>query len=463
MADNTTLNLGVGGDVVATDDIGGIKHQQVKVEWGIDGTATPVSAANPMPVVQTGTLNVGTVTAVTAITNALPAGAAVIGQVTANAGTNLNTSTLALESGGNVAGIRTSVELIDDAVATLGTTTYTEATTKGIVIGGVRRDANTTLVNTTNEVAPIQLSALGAVKVAITEGAGSGGTALADAAAFTRATTSITPIGGVVETSAPTVTNGNASVISLTPGGAVRVAVASGAVLGVVEDAAASGTAEGILSVVVRDDALATLTPVDGDYTSQRVNARGATWVALDSTAAQTVTLAAGTATNEVVGDAAHDAAIAGNPVRVAGRGMSADYTAVATGDTTDILTSLLGKIVVQPYALPGATWSSAAASGGIVNTTGVTAKAAAGASIRNYVTHAQVINGHATVSTDVQIRDGAAGTVLHRGFAQAAGGGFTCKFDPPLRGTANTLIEIACGTTGSAVYINLQGFAAAE
>jgi hypothetical protein len=62
-----------------------------------------------------------------------------------------------------------------------------------------------------------------------------------------------------------------------------------------------------------------------------------------------------------------------------------------------------------------------------------------------------------------VLIRDGAAGTVLYRGFAKAAGGGVSCKFDPPLRGTANTLLEVVNGTTGSATYFNLQGFAAAE
>lgn len=175
------------------------------------------------------------------------------------------------------------------------------------------------------------------------------------------------------------------------------------------------------------------------------------------------VTLAAGTNTNEVVGDAAHDAAVAGNPVLVGVEARSSDGTAVANGDVVRLIATLLGKQVTYPYALPGLDWHYAAASGGIVNTTGVTAKTAAGAGIRNYVTRAEIINGHATVSTDVQIRDGAAGTVLWRGFAQAAGGGVAAKFDPPLRGTANTLIEIACGTTGSAVYVNLHGFVAAE
>lgn len=41
--------------------------------------------------------------------NALPAGANSIGAVTANAGTNLNTSALALETGGNLAGINTKL------------------------------------------------------------------------------------------------------------------------------------------------------------------------------------------------------------------------------------------------------------------------------------------------------------------------------------------------------------------
>lgn len=176
-----------------------------------------------------------------------------------------------------------------------------------------------------------------------------------------------------------------------------------------------------------------------------------------------TANLAAGTNTNEVVGDAAHDAAIAGNPVRVAGRALTTDYTAVAAGDTADLITTLTGKIVNYPFANPNQSWSYAAASGGIVNTTGVTIKAAGGSGVRLYLTDLHVINGHATVSTDVQIRDGASGTVLWRGFAQAAGGGISVHFVTPLRGTANTLLEVACGTTGSAIYVNAAGFIAAE
>jgi len=62
--------------------------------------------------------------------------------------------------------IQTAVQLIDDTVQVLGTDTYTEAASKGITLGAVRRDANTTLVNTTNEFTPLQVNATGELKVA---------------------------------------------------------------------------------------------------------------------------------------------------------------------------------------------------------------------------------------------------------------------------------------------------------
>lgn len=266
------------------------------------------------------------------------------------------------------------------------------------------------------------------------------------------------------------------------------------------EDVAAQAADKGVAVLAVRRDADTSLVGTDNDYANLQVDANGYLKVEIfDGGGSHTVdgtvtanlaagtnnigdvdilTIAAGdnnignvdivslpasTNTLEVVGDAAHDAAIAGNPVRLAGRALTADYTAVAAGDTADIITTLTGKVVVYPYANPNQQWTYAAASGGITTQTAVTVNAAAGAGIRNYVTSAQIINGHATVSTEVLIVDGAAGTVLWRGWAQAAGGGISVKFDPPLRGTANTLIEVDNVTTGSAVYYNLQGFTAAE
>ncbi len=50
MADNVVLNAGTGGDTIAADDDGTAKHQYVKVEFGGDGTFTPVTSSVGLPV-----------------------------------------------------------------------------------------------------------------------------------------------------------------------------------------------------------------------------------------------------------------------------------------------------------------------------------------------------------------------------------------------------------------------------
>lgn len=48
MADNITLNPGTGGAIVATDDVGGVQYQVVKLALGGDGAASLVSTALPV-------------------------------------------------------------------------------------------------------------------------------------------------------------------------------------------------------------------------------------------------------------------------------------------------------------------------------------------------------------------------------------------------------------------------------
>lgn len=51
MADNTTLNTGSGGDVIASDDISSAKYQRIKLVHGVDGTNDgDVARTNPLPV-----------------------------------------------------------------------------------------------------------------------------------------------------------------------------------------------------------------------------------------------------------------------------------------------------------------------------------------------------------------------------------------------------------------------------
>lgn len=109
-----------------------------------------------------------------------------------------------------------------------------------------------------------------------------------------------------------------------------------------------------------------------------------------------------------------------------------------------------------------GDIWRYASAASGIVNTTtAVTIKAAAGTNLRNYLQTMQI--QHATLggATELVIRDGAGGTVLFRTQLQTTALPLTyIEFEPLLRGTAATLLEVATLTavTGG-VYVNFQGF----
>jgi hypothetical protein len=73
MADNFTSNAGAGGATFASDDVGGVQYPRVKATFGADGTATDISAANPLPVTTTNpaVITAGQV-AVTSTATALP-------------------------------------------------------------------------------------------------------------------------------------------------------------------------------------------------------------------------------------------------------------------------------------------------------------------------------------------------------------------------------------------------------
>lgn len=49
MADNVAITAGAGTNI-ATDDVGGVQYQRIKVTWGVDATATDAQVAQPLPV-----------------------------------------------------------------------------------------------------------------------------------------------------------------------------------------------------------------------------------------------------------------------------------------------------------------------------------------------------------------------------------------------------------------------------
>lgn len=119
------------------------------------------------------------------------------------------------------------------------------------------------------------------------------------------------------------------------------------------------------------------------------------------------------------------------------------------------------------PLTKTAATWTYAAAAGGIVNTTtAVTIKAAPTAPLRNYLTSLQISYDTLTSGTELVIRDGAGGTVLWRLNinTSSAPRSVDFYFAVPLSGSPGNLLEVATVTaTGSGgIYVNAQGFVGA-
>lgn len=283
MADNlttqTTVSTVPNGTVIATDDAGAGGHVQVvKLAISTDGSATaiPADAANGidvdvtrLPALPAGTNNIGDVDVLT-----LPA-------VT-------NAGVFAVQVDGNAL---TALQLIDDTVAVLGTATYTEAATKGNVVAAVRRDADTTLADTTNEIAPLQVDARGALKVEVFSGETLpvSGTVTANLAAGTNNIGDVdilsiaagdNNIGNVDIVTMPTVTVNahavtNAGTFVTQVDGAALTALQLIDNLVVAEDAPAAGGESGVQVLGVRKDAAGTLASLDGDFTPFQMDSAG--------------------------------------------------------------------------------------------------------------------------------------------------------------------------------------------
>lgn len=235
----------------------------------------------------------------------------------------------------------TALQLIDDTVATLGTTTYTEATTKGLVIGAVRRDANTSLVDTTNEIAPLQVNATGELKVAVIQALPTGSNVIGALTANQSVNVAqmngvtVTMGNGVAGTGVQRVTlasdsTGNIATIgtSVTPGTAA-------ANLGKARDAVAGASDTGVAMLYVRRDTPTAVTPAAGDYESPQISANGEQWVRL-------------------AGELADDAAFTPATTRVVPVGFFADETSTDSVDEGDIgagRMTLDRKQIVAAYA----------------------------------------------------------------------------------------------------------------
>jgi hypothetical protein len=182
--------------------------------------------------------------------------------------------------------------------------------------------------------------------------------------------------------------------------------------------------------------------------------------VAADLTKVAGASLANGglAGSQSIGGTGAAGAAITQNPLNLGAKGVSAEPAAVTAGQLSQLVTDLVGKLVVLPYANPESFVSGATAA--MTATTSTSLLAAPAAGLRNYVTHLIATNSHATVGTFVSILDGVAGATVYSGYAAPAGGGFSITLPTPLRQpTAATALYCVDGTTGANVVVSASGY----
>lgn len=231
----------------------------------------------------------------------------------------------------------------------------------------------------------------------------------------------------------------------------------SGIIVDVAHDAADS-TGVGPLKIGGYAKAAA---PTDVSADADRVNAwflrNGA--MAVNLTAAGALIPGDATTGLAVGGAVAHDGADSGKPLKIGGRAVSAEIAAVANNDRSDLLTDLVGKLIVLPYANPE-NFVSGAITSAMTGTTSTSLVAAPASGLRNYITQITVSNAHATVGTDIIIQDGSGGTTLYTIPAAAVYGGAVIAFPTPLRQpTTATALFCANVTTGASTKVSASGY----
>jgi len=157
MADNVQLNSPTtAGATIATDEISGVQHQLIKIEFGIDGESIMVSDANPLPVsvdslpLPTGAATVAAQTTQSAILNDIESETAAIQVNTNNLDVELSTRLKPADTlaGVTTVGSITNVVHIDDNGGSI--TVDGDVTVSGVATES-KQDSQITLQNTLQE------------------------------------------------------------------------------------------------------------------------------------------------------------------------------------------------------------------------------------------------------------------------------------------------------------------------
>ena len=402
MADNVEADAGTGGAVFATDDVTGVHYPISKLAFGALDSANLVTstATNPFPVALSDTDNavLDTIDAVLDTINAKLVTGTVIGDVNLGATDNAVLDAIAASVAAidtDTSTIITAVQLIDDAVY-IDDADWTDNTSKHLLVGGAYQSAPHTV--TDGDVTPFLTDVNGRLEIAN---------------------------AGLTELAAAISTEVQCDIVGALPAGTNaigKLAANSGVDIGDVD----------ILSIAAGDNNIGNV---------------------------DVASLPASTNTLEVVGDVAHDAGAAGNPVLICGVAQASDDTAppnrISTeSDATRLATDFDGAIYARPHGPQ--LWSYHDDDAAAVTTDG-TVHAAPGAGLSLYVTDIVFSIGAATASSI--FFEESTTKVLGPYYLEAiAGRGTAIHFQTPKKITANTALLVT--NTGSITFsVDVTGF----
>lgn len=363
----------------------------------------------------------------------------VSGTVTANAGTNLNTSALALESGGNLASVKTNTDNLN-----LSQASTTSGQKGNLILGAVTTAAPS---YTTAQSNPLSLTTGGGLRVD-----GSGATQ---------------PVSGTVSLGA-----GAATIGALTANQSVNTAQVAGTTTSVNNGTVDAGTqrvtiasdSTGLVKLATGANTIGALTAnqsvnhaqVSGTAVSVNngTTDAGTQRVTLSSDSTGLVKLATGTNNiGGVSGDVANGSSDSGNPVKIGGVGKTANPTAVTDGQRVNALFDKLGKQVfvnsIRDLKLVQQTTITASTA----ETTVLTAVASTFLDVYGVI----VTNTSATV-TKVTFKDATSGTtrfVIEVPATETRGFMLTESAAVP-QATVNNNWTATCGTSVSSVEITM-------
>lgn len=156
----------------------------------------------------------------------------------------------------------------------------------------------------------------------------------------------------------------------------------------------------------------------------------------------------------------AHDAADAGNPLKVGAFGETAvsGRTMAADGDRVDLVAGVDGVLIVRPHANLEDLVQERTTNTDGASTAFASGLAAPGAGIKLYLTSCTLANSSASFIT-VDLRDGAAGSVVWTIPVSATGGAIDDFGGSPLEFTANTAVAFDASAATTTLTISCKGF----